>query len=318
MLSVSVIGAAGYTGGELLRLLLHHPFVDKVEAVSSSQHGQPLWKIHPDLFGSDLHFTEAPSATDLWLLALPHGASVSFLEKHAAQLPKKIIDLSRDFRLQENQKWSGNTFVYGLSEWNKSSIQSCSYLANPGCFATAIELAIMPLVKANFIDGDVQVFGITGSTGAGVMPSEHTHFSKRFGNHSTYQAFSHPHMDEILESTGFSGDLHFIPGRGAFARGIHVTCLMKSNASQSVIEECFEKAYSSGVFVKHVPFALELKQVVNTNKCYLSTRKNGAVLKVEAIIDNLLKGASGQAVQNMNLMYGFPEDSGLQLKSVVY
>lgn len=318
MLKVSIIGAAGYTGGELLRLLLQHPHVGEVEAVSSSQHGQSIWKVHPDLFGSHLVFKEEPSATDIWFLALPHGASRSFLEKHAAHLPSKIIDLSRDFRLKEYKDWLDKNFVYGLSEWNKSAIQNCAYLANPGCFATAIELALMPLVRENACGNAVQVYGITGSTGAGVIPGEHTHFSKRFANHSTYQAFQHPHLDEILESTGFSGDLQFVPSRGAFTRGIHVTCLLQTNFTEDQIQQCFEKAYATSVFVKYVPFGLELKQVVNTNNCFISTQQNGKTLKVEAIIDNLLKGASGQAVQNMNLMCGFPENAGLQLKSVVF
>lgn len=320
LIKAGIIGGAGYTGGELLRILLFHPAVEIVFVQSRSQAGKPVTETHTDLIGeTEFIFSNEISACDVIFLCLPHGASKKWLEENKLNTQTKIIDLGQDFRLAAE----GNPFVYGLPELQKEIIANASFIANPGCFATAIQLALLPLAKNNLLNDDVQITAVTGSTGAGQSLSATSHFSWRYGNHSAYKLLEHQHLAEIGESVrelqpGFAQSIHFIPSRGAFTRGIHAVLHTQTALSNKEAMELFAGYYASHPFMHLCPFSPDVKQVVNTNKCLLHISVVNNRIVVTSVIDNLLKGASGQAVQNMNLIFGLEEKTGLQLKPSAY
>jgi N-acetyl-gamma-glutamyl-phosphate reductase len=317
-----ISGAAGYTGGELLRLLLHHPAVDLVFAQSNSHAGRPIHDIHTDLLGdSDLCFSnQAEQDIDVLFLCNGHGAARAFLENQPPAYSTKVIDLSQDFRLREASSIGARTFVYGLPEVNRQPIRLSDSVANPGCFATAIQLALLPLAKAGLLE-EVHVTGITGSTGAGQALSPSTHFSWRTHNVSAYKTLTHQHLAEIeetLQAIAPQGrpapDVHFVPWRGPFARGIFVSAVARCRMDLTSIKALYQRFYADAPFTHLSEGSLDLKQVVQTNKCIIQLEQTENMLVVHAAIDNLLKGASGQALQNMNLMFGLDETLGLRLK----
>ncbi|MHC5363234.1 N-acetyl-gamma-glutamyl-phosphate reductase [Myroides sp. LJL110] len=318
---IGIVGGAGYTAGELLRIVINHPNVEIVFVHSISSTGKKLYEVHRDLLGdTDLEFTDKLSQEiDLIYLCLGHGDSKVFLSENPINSGIKIIDLSQDFRLLDN----ANSFVYGLPELNKNKIQQADFVANPGCFATAIQLALLPLANAQKIKSDVYINAITGSTGAGQKPSETTHFSYRSNNISVYKAFSHQHLGEINQSLSllqadFDKDLKFIPQRGDFARGIFVTVVLKSDDTLEDLMQIYKMYYKDHPFTHLSDTPIDLKQVVNTNKCLISIEKNNQDILITSTIDNLLKGASGQAVQNMNLMFNLDQKAGLNLKASAF
>jgi N-acetyl-gamma-glutamyl-phosphate reductase len=321
MIKAGIIGGAGYTGGELIRLLIHHPSVTISFVHSKSNAGNPVQKIHADLAGdTDLVFTDKVTKdVDVIFLCAGHGEGRKFLETHEVAEHVRIIDLSNDFRLANSSSIQNREFVYGLPELNRDEIRKAHDIANPGCFATAIQLGLLPLAKAGLLD-EIQVTGITGSTGAGQGFSQTSHFSWRSNNIQAYKTLTHQHLGEIGESLrrlqpGKSLEVNFIPWRGDFTRGIFVSTLIHCDLKAEEINTLFEDYYSEHPFthISHEP--IFLKQVVNTNKCMVQPEKVGTKLVVHSTIDNLLKGASGQAVQNMNLMFGLDECEGLKLKA---
>ncbi len=321
MLKIGIIGGAGYTAGELLRLLLHHPSAEIAFVQSRSSAGKPLHSVHDDLVGDcDLRFcAEVPAEPDVLFLCSGHGASEAFLKENSFSKNLKIIDLSHDFRLQR----LGNDFVYGLPELNRTAICGAQKIANPGCFATAIQLALLPLAAEGLLNDEVHVHAITGSTGAGQQPTGTTHFSWRSNNLSIYKPFGHQHLGEIGQSLrqlqpGFDKSLNFIPVRGNFTRGIFASAYTHCEATESQVKELYRTFYLAAPFTKIADENPSLKQVVNTNKCLLFLEKYEDKLLIISIIDNLLKGASGQAVQNMNLLFGLPETAGLNLKATAF
>lgn len=324
MITAGIIGGSGYTGGELIRILLHHPQVEIDFVYSTTRAGTAISSAHPDVLGTtDLNFTGSVNPdVDVVFLCLGHGNSTQFLGEHRFSGTTKIIDLSNDFRLQKDASFNGNNFVYGLPELNKTQIQEAQYIANPGCFATAIQLALLPLAKAGKLGKAVHVNAITGSTGAGVSPSRTTHFSWRNNNVSWYKPFTHQHLGEINESLKSlqqnSGELFFLPNRGNFTRGILATAYTQFEASYKEALALFQEFYLGAVFTQIAEEPIHVKQVVNTNQCHIHLHKHEDTLLITSAIDNLLKGASGQAVQNMNLMFGFEEGEGLQLKAGVF
>lgn len=320
-IKAGIIGAAGYTGGELIRILLNHPKVTIDFCYSRSQNGKFVSDIHTDLCGdTELVFTnEINTNIDVLFLCLPHGEAKQFLEKNSFSPTAKIIDLSNDFRLKNN----ANDFIYGLPELNKNKIKSSKHTANPGCFATAIQLALLPLANQNLLQSDIHISAITGSTGAGILQNEATHFTWRNNNLSVYKAFTHQHLGEIGESItqmqhSFHQAINFIPYRGNFTRGIIATIYTDFTGTLTEAKTIFNNYYKDDYFVFISDKNIDVKQVVNTNKCLLYLEKHDNKLMIIAVIDNLIKGASGQAVQNMNLMFGFNENEGLKLKSVAY
>ncbi len=324
MISAGIVGGSGYTGGELIRLLVNHPEVTLNFIYSSSRPGTPVASAHPDLTGLvDLNFTDKmESETDVVFLCLGHGHSREFLSGN--QIPKetKIIDLSSDFRLGANSTLNDRTFVYGLPELNLKEIAAASNIANPGCFATAIELALLPLAESGLLKNTVHINAVTGSTGAGVKPSPTTHFSWRNNNFSWYKPFTHQHLDEIKESLlslqSDMGELYFLPNRGNFSRGILVTAYTEFSGSDSEAQKIYQDFYDKAPFTQIVDQPIQLKQVVNTNQCHIHLHKFNDILLITSAIDNLLKGASGQAVQNMNLMFGCDQQESLRLKAGVF
>ncbi len=321
-LSVGIIGSAGYTGGELIRLLLNHPSVEIAFAHSKSHAREFIHKVHTDLIGeTDLKFTDKiESGIDVLFLCTNHNDSRKFLESNSISHKTKVIDLSQDFRLKKNNRLDGREFIYGLPELNRAEIIKSKNIANPGCFATCIQLALLPLAKNNLLNGEIHISATTGSTGAGQSPSETTHFSWRQNNLSVYKAFEHQHLNEIEESLkqlqkSFKGALNFIPHRGSFTRGIFASIYVNSNLPVDEAKSIYRKYYSGHPFVQVSDEPVDLKQVVNTNKCVLHLAHHNNKLLITSVIDNLLKGASGQAVQNMNLMFGFDETAGLRLKA---
>lgn len=319
-IKAGVIGGAGYTAGELLRILINHPNVEIVFVNSSSNAGNPVTEVHSGLIGeTDLVFTsELPlDAVDALFLCSAHGDSKKFLETKSIPVGVKIIDLSTDYRA----KSPNHDFVYGLPELNRDEIKTASRIANPGCFATAIQLALFPLAAAGLLTDEIHVNAITGSTGAGVKPSETSHFSWRNNNISIYKPFDHQHLEEIGQSIrqlqpGFKKSLNFIPVRGNFARGIYATTYTTCALTLEEAKKLFTDFYKDAAFTFVVDKNPDMKQVVNTNKGLVYLEKHGEKLLIVSIIDNLLKGASGQAVQNMNLMFGLDEKTGLALKSI--
>ena len=319
-MKVGIIGGAGYTAGELCRLLLNHPEAEIRFINSSSNAGNRITDVHSGLYGeTDLVFTdELPfDEVDVIYFCFGHGKSEEFLKEHQIPAHVKIIDLAQDFRLAA----PGNDYVYGLPELNREAICTANHVANPGCFATCIQLGLLPLAQAGLLRGDVSVNAITGSTGAGVKPSGTTHFSWRNNNMSIYKAFNHQHVPEIKQSLtqlqpDFSAEIDFIPYRGDFARGIFATEVVRVDANQDVsyFVELYKEYYRDCAFTHYVDKTVDMKQVVNTNKALVHVDKFGDKLLISSTIDNLLKGASGQAVQNMNLMFGLDERAGLKLK----
>ncbi len=324
MIKVGIIGGSGYTGGELVRILLNHPKTTLDFVYSTTRAGKKISTAHPDLLGvTEIEFTNSLNANvDVVFLCLGHGNSTKFLSENPFSDSTKIIDLSNDFRLQKDSDFNGKKFVYGLPELNKPAIRKANYIANPGCFATTIELALLPLAKAGLLKNDVHVNAVTGSTGAGVSPSDTSHFSWRNNNVSWYKPFTHQHLGEINESLHSlqkdAGELYFIPNRGNFTRGILATVYTHFMGSEAEAIELYKDFYKDAVFTQVAEEPINLKQVVNTNQCHVHLHKHKDTLLITSAIDNLLKGASGQAVQNMNLMFGFEEGQGLSLKAGVF
>ena len=327
MIKIGILGAAGYTGGELIRLLVHHPEAEIVFANSESNAGNLVADVHEGLLGdTDLRFTDAMTfdEVDVVFFCFGHGKSEAFLKEHAIPAHVKIIDLAQDFRIAAPT----HDYVYGLPEIHKEQICKCQHLANPGCFATCIQLGLLPLAKAGLLTHDVAVNAITGSTGAGQKPVSTTHFSWRTDNMSIYKVFTHQHLHEIRQSlTELQGsldvDVDFIPYRGDFARGIFCTEVVKfdgeegtpTNPTAEQLADMYREFYADAVFTHYIDKSIDLKQVVNTNKALIHIDKFGNKAVITCVIDNLLKGAVGQAVQNMNLMFGIDEKAGLGLKA---
>ena len=316
MAKIGIVGAAGYTGGELLRILIHHPDVIITCAMSNSQAGKLVSDVHTDLLGScSLVFTKDLTPVDVLFICSGHGESKKFLASHSIPWHTKIIDLSTDFRDESEG------FVYGLPEFQKEKIKEATKIANPGCFATSIELALLPLAAKGLLNQDIHVSAITGSTGAGQSLSETSHFSWRNNNVSVYKTFTHQHLSEIrqtISAVNPAPKIHFIPYRGNFSRGIMANVYTDFAGSQEDAEKMFDAFYQNSPFVFRSSQPVDVKQVVNTNKCFLHLEVHEGQLLITSVIDNLLKGASGQAVQNMNLMLGWDEDAGLRLKSGRY
>ena len=329
MIQIGIIGGSGYTGGELIRLLINHPAAEINFVYSRTKAGEPLYRAHEDLLGTtDLCFTDSVDPTiDLVFLCLGHGHSKDFLEKNPFSDATKIIDLSTDFRAQANASLLGKTFVYGLPEKNKSAIENAQFIANPGCFATALQLALLPLAKAQKLSHPVHINGTTGSTGAGIIPGETTHNSWRNNNLSWYKAFNHQHLGEVREQLSFAGTdgtaatrtelptFYFIPNKGAFSRGIFATLYTEYQDTIEAAKALYNAYYEGAPYTHLSEFPIDLKQVTNTNQCHIHLHKHENQLLITVAIDNLLKGASGQAVQNMNLIFGWEETLGLQLKA---
>lgn len=318
MIKVGIIGGAGYTGGELIRLLLHHPAAEIAFVHSRSQAGKPLHSTHQDLIGeTDLHFTdEVNQAVDVWFLCMGHGRSKAFLEENPAAEHLRVIDLSNEFRLSANSE----AFIYGLPELNRAKIQRAKHIANPGCFATAIQLGLLPLASAGLLHQPIHVHAITGATGAGQQPRSTTHFAWRDNNVSIYKAFKHQHLGEIKQSlqqlqSNFAESINFLPLRGNFSRGIFASIYLEVEEDLEQYQNLYKAYYADVPFTHLTAENPSLKQVVNTNKCLIHLMKEDGKLLVISMIDNLLKGASGQAVQNMNLMFDLKETIGLKLKA---
>ncbi|AQG80400.1 N-acetyl-gamma-glutamyl-phosphate reductase [Spirosoma montaniterrae] len=327
-IQVGIIGGAGYTGGELLRILINHPFVNIAFVQSNSQAGKPVWTTHTDLLGdTDLTFSgpadeDEELDLDVIFLCSGHGASKTFMTEHEISDDVTVIDLSADFRDESDD------FVYGLPELNRDRIAEATRVANPGCFATAIQLALLPLAKAGLLNHDVHVSAITGSTGAGQALVPTTGFTWRNNNVSIYKAFTHQHLAEIRQSLtqldrihggpDFTGAINFVPYRGDFTRGIMANVYTPYGGTLDEAKTLYSSYYAEHPFTHLSDTPIDLKQVVNTNKCLLHLELHNGQLLITSIIDNLTKGASGQAVQNMNLVFGMPENLGLRLKSVAF
>lgn len=326
-IKAGIIGAAGYTGGELIRILINHPEVEIAFAVSGSNAGNPVSKVHADLVGeTDLKFSaEHNYNVDVIFFCAGHGEAKKFVEANDIPASIKLIDIGNDFRLNKDAAIKGRKFVYGLPELQRDEIKKANNVANPGCFATAIQLGLLPLAKAGLLPNEIYTTGITGSTGAGQSLSATSHFSWRQNNISAYKTLTHQHNDEIQQSlhqlqnvfpaSPKDGGLSFVPWRGDFTRGIFISSQMSCDESIDVLYKLYEEYYTAHPFTSVINEPVFLKQVVNTNKCIIQLEKVGNRLVVHSVIDNLTKGASGQAVQNMNLLFGFDETVGLKLKA---
>ncbi|MBK8087858.1 MAG: N-acetyl-gamma-glutamyl-phosphate reductase [Chitinophagaceae bacterium] len=320
-IKVGIIGGAGYTGGELIRLLINHPAAELSFIHSRSNAGKPVYTVHQDLFGdTELKFTgELSNEADVLFLCLGHGESKKFLIENTIDEKIKVIDLANDFRLQVGSQIGNRKFIYGLPELNREQIKSAQNIANPGCFATTLQLGMLPLAKAGLLK-DVYTTGITGTTGAGQGLSATSHFSWRANNIQAYKTLTHQHLGEIGESLlqlqpNSDITVNFVPWRGDFTRGIFISSQMHCNLSLVELNKLYEDYYAGAVFTHVTKEAVFLKQVVNTNKCIIQLEKVGDIVVVHSAADNLLKGASGQAVQNMNLLFGLDERTGLNLKA---
>lgn len=321
MVRVGILGAAGYTGGELIRLLINHPQAEIVFANSESNAGNRICDVHEGLMGeTDMRFTaEMPfDEVDVVFFCFGHGKSKAFLQEHTIPSHVRIIDLAQDFRIAGE-----HDYVYGLPETHRQEISTCMHLANPGCFATCIQLGLLPALKAGIISGDIHTNGITGSTGAGQKPGATTHFSWRNDNISIYKTFTHQHLHEINQTIHelqpqYDGQMFFIPQRGCFTRGIFVTSYARCNTPIEEVKAIYEDYYRDAAFTHVVSTSPDMKQVVNTNKALVYVERYADQLLMVSCIDNLLKGAVGQAVENMNLMFGLPEDTGLRLKASAF
>ncbi|WP_087093250.1 N-acetyl-gamma-glutamyl-phosphate reductase [Elizabethkingia anophelis] len=319
-IKAGIVGGTGYTGGELIRLLLNHPYAELAFALSRNAAGKKIYSVHQDLLGeTEMEFSSELQAVDILFLCLPHKESQPWLENNKISPETKIIDLGNDFRLEG--EFQNKNFVYGLPEFQKEKIKGANEVANPGCFASAIQYALLPLANKKLLN-QVFVTGVTGSTGAGVKLQDTTHFSWRNNNISAYKTLSHQHLDEIkqtLESENKNTvGVHFVPWRGDWPRGIFVSATVECDHSLEELYQAYEEFYKNEPFVWVSREAINMKQVVNTNKCAIQLEKQDNMLVVHSAIDNLLKGASGQAIQNMNLMFGFEEQTGLKLKPLAY
>jgi N-acetyl-gamma-glutamyl-phosphate reductase len=324
-IKAGIVGGAGYTGGEMLRILINHPNVDIAFVHSNSNASNHVYEVHTDLFGdTDLKFTsELSNNIDVLFLCVGHGDAKKFLDTNPIPDHIRIIDLSQDFRLAESSKLKAKSFVYGLPELNRDSIKSAQNVANPGCFATCLQLGLLPLAAKGLLNGEVHITGTTGSTGAGQSPSATTHFTWRNDNLSIYKAFDHQHLKEIGESIkqlqpDYGRTINFVPYRGDYTRGIIASIYTDSDLSGEKALKLFEDYYAGHPFTHVTSRNIDLKQVVNTNKCFIQVAKHGSKLLITSIIDNLTKGASGQAVQNMNLLFGLDETAGLKLKATAF
>ncbi len=317
-----IVGGTGYTAGELLYLLLHHPHASVAWVVSRSEAGRPVAAVHDTLAGlTDLHFCESmpQQEVEVVFLCLPHGTAKPFLQQHSWLSSTHIVDLSRDHRLAAD----ADGFAYGLPEWQATRIAQSRHVANPGCFATALQLALLPLAQAGLLTEEVHVHALTGATGAGRTPTTTTHFSWRMGNVSVYKPFQHQHMAEVRQTLQAAQSkplppIHFVPMRGPWTRGIFASLYTRVGATRAELQQLYDEAYAAHPFTRRVEQALALKQVVNTNRCLIHLDRHGEWLHLTCALDNLLKGASGQAVENMNLMFGWPRTAGLELKPVVF
>ena len=324
MKTAGIIGGSGYTGGELLRLVLNHPGLTLDFVYSTTRPGFPLSETHPDLLGStSINFTDQVNLeVSVVFLCLGHGNSSKFLEQNKFSEQTLIIDLSNDFRLSAESEFMGRTFVYGLPERNKEAIEQATAIANPGCFATAIQLALLPLATAKKLTNSIHVNAITGSTGAGVGLSATAHFSWRNNNMSWYKPFTHQHLGEIGESInelqGSATTMHFLPQRGDFTRGIFATAYTAFDGSIEEAVALYSDYYANDPFTHVSKQEIALKQVINSNNCFLHLHLHEGTLLITSVIDNLIKGASGQAIQNMNLIYGWEEGLGLNLKASTF
>jgi N-acetyl-gamma-glutamyl-phosphate reductase len=320
MIKVGIIGGAGYTGGELIRILINHPNVELAFVHSKSNTGNAISSVHADLIGeTDLKFCGELQNADVLFLCTGHGEAKKFLESNKINETTKIVDLSNDFRLSQNSQLATRNFIYGLPELNREKIKSANNIANPGCFATSIQLGLLPLAKAGLLD-EIYTTGITGSTGAGQSLSSTSHFSWRANNIQAYKTLTHQHLGEIGESLlqlqpNSNIELSFVPWRGDFTRGIFISSTISCELSIEELNVLYKEFYQSHPFAIVSNDPIFLKQVVNTNKCVIQLEKAGTKLVVHSALDNLLKGASGQAVQNMNLMFGLDEKEGLKLKA---
>lgn len=322
MIQVGIIGGAGYTAGELIRILLYHPEAELTFVQSSSNAGNPVYEVHRDLIGeTTLNFVAEPdfAKVDVIFLCMGHGKTKEFMAANQLPAALKVIDLSHDYRL----KAEGNDFVYGLPEINREAIRSANRIANPGCFATGIQLAVLPLAAAGLLKNEIHVHAITGSTGAGQAPTRTSHFSWRNSNVSVYKAFQHQHLGEIVQSFkqlqhSFDHAVNFIPVRGNHTRGIFASVYTDYNGTLEDAVKLYEEYYATHPFVFVTNENPDVKQVVNTNKALLYLEKHGDKLLILSVTDNLVKGASGQAVQNMNLLFGLEETAGLNLKAVAF
>ncbi len=321
MISAGIVGGTGYVAGELLRILMFHPEIEIDFVYSHTQPGKLIAEIHQDLFTSKLVCTNQINPdVSVVFLCLEHGAAQKFISQNAFSDQTRIIDLSSDFRLAQDTVISGRQFVYGLPELNRATIKTTQNIANPGCFATAIELALLPLAKHKLLQDEVHIHGITGSTGAGQTLTQTSHFSWRQNNLSIYKAFSHQHLSEIRESlcvlqSGFDQPLNFIPIRGDFTRGIFVSMYTKCSIDENTLHALYSEFYKDARFTSMNENTIHLKQVVNTNHCLLQVQQIDGKVHITSVLDNLLKGAAGQAIQNMNIMFGFDESLGLNLKA---
>lgn len=321
MIKTGIIGGAGYTAGELLRILTHHPEAEIVSVVSRSHNGEPVHKAHPDLEGdTELIFTDSMNGgVDVVFVCSGHGKSKAVIESGSIPEEARIIDLSSDHRIISE----GHRFVYGLPELNREKIRTADRVANPGCFATCIQLSLLPLAKAGILEQDVHVTAITGSTGAGQRPTSTTHFSWRSNNASVYKVFTHQHLAEICQSLtqlqpGFDHSVRFIPMRGAFTRGILAVSYVRTEQKEEALISAYRTFYEGHPFVVLTGNDPDVKSVVNSNKALIHIRKIDDQAVITGVIDNLIKGASGQAVQNMNLMFGIDESAGLNLKTSAF
>ena len=321
MIRIGIIGGGGYTAGELLRLLINHPDSEIVFVQSNSQAGLPITTVHADLTGDlDLNFSKNISTNvEVIFLCSGHGKSKGFLEENSIPDSVKIIDLSSDFRLKKNAE----DFIYGLPELNRSEISKAKKIANPGCFATAIQLALLPLAKHQQLSQNIHIHALTGSTGAGQKPTATTHFSWRNNNISIYKPFVHQHLSEIKQSLtqldqSFDSTINFLPIRGNFTRGIFASLYLDTSLELQEVDKIYSEYYQDQPFVHLVKTNPSLSQVINTNKCYLYLEKIDGKILIISMIDNLIKGASGQAIQNMNLLFHLPEKTGLALKGSAF
>jgi N-acetyl-gamma-glutamyl-phosphate reductase len=326
-IKIGIIGSAGYTGGELIRLLLNHPHCSIEFVHSKSNAGKYLYEIHKDLIGeTNIRFSETiHNNIHVLFLCVAHGEAKKILEENKFSDQIKIIDLSQDFRLNDQNTYHKRRFIYGLPELNKKEIQSADNIANPGCFATCIQLGLLPLFKNDF-SGEVYTTGITGSTGAGQNLSPTSHFSWRAGNVQAYKTLQHQHVNEIAQSLRqihpmnqfTNGQMNFVPWRGDFTRGIYVSSVLNCDVPLNEVKTWYEEFYKNAVFIHISDQMIDLKQVVNTNKCLIHIEQHENKIVIHSAIDNLLKGASGQAVQNMNLMFGIEETTGIKLKASAF
>ena len=321
-IKAGIVGGAGYTGGEMLRILINHPNVEITFVHSNSNAGNHVYDVHHDLFGdTDLTFaSELAFNIDVLFLCVGHGDAKKFLEANSIPNHIKVIDLSQDFRLSQNAEFKGKKFVYGLPELNREAIKSADNIANPGCFATCLQLGLLPLASKGLLTEEVHITATTGSTGAGQSLSPTSHFTWRNDNLSVYKVFNHQHLGEIGQSLrqlqdDFDKAINFVPYRGGFTRGIIASIYTESDVSEADALKIYQEYYSGHPFTHLTSKDIDLKQIVNTNKCFLQVKKHDNKIFIISIMDNLLKGASGQAVQNMNIMFGLDERAGLRLKA---